>query len=514
MPQGGAVMNYGRYQIVKEVGRGSMGVVYQARDPHIDRLVAVKVLRQDRVTSDDFVKRFLKEARVIGRLTHSHIVAIYDVGEEQETVYIAMEFLEGVALSDLVRGKLPEIGEVAALGIQLAETLDYAHQKGVVHRDIKPSNIIVQSDGQIKITDFGIAHVEDATATLQTQAGEIMGTPAYMSPEQVLSKPVDGRTDIFSLGIILYELTTGRRPFGGESKNLMTVFNEIVEVTPPEPHTLVPTVPRELSRLIMKALQKEPGKRFQTGKELAEALRGSPASTAPDAARGATTRAPGRNFLLPVGAALAAVAVLGGGYFLYARQKVSAGPAPVTAVSPNIPAPVASGAGRTEPPAPPTTAAIPPAVSAPVERPVPRAAEQSRKAAAPLTAPPVHSADRNRAKAERPKAGDGRKKPAATVPQPAGTAKESKPERKEKSPPEKGAKPAAQFAFLKVGTTPPGARVAINGVQKGTTPMMLKLDLGKYQVRLSRPGYKDVERQVRLEKMSEYPLIEELKPVE
>ncbi|RNC67862.1 MAG: serine/threonine protein kinase [Desulfuromonadales bacterium] len=193
-------MNYGRYQIVKEVGRGSMGVVYEARDPNIDRVVALKVLRQDRITSETFVKRFLKEAKVVGRLSHPRIVTIYDVGEDQGTIYIAMEFLEGVPLSDLIRDKKLNADEVVELGTQIAATLEYAHQKGVIHRDVKPSNIVVRPDGQIKITDFGIAHIEDPSATLQTQAGEIMGTPAYMSPEQVQGHPVDCRSDLFSLG--------------------------------------------------------------------------------------------------------------------------------------------------------------------------------------------------------------------------------------------------------------------------------------------------------------------------
>ena len=175
-----------------------MGVVYQARDPQIDRVVAVKVLRQDRTSNEIFVKRFLKEAKVIGRLSHPNIVTIYDVGEEQGNIYIAMEFLEGVSLADLLHERRLTVDEVVEFGIEIAKTLGYAHGKGVVHRDIKPNNIIVQSDGRIRITDFGIAHIEDSSATLQTQAGEIMGTPAYMSPEQVFGQTIDGRSDISS----------------------------------------------------------------------------------------------------------------------------------------------------------------------------------------------------------------------------------------------------------------------------------------------------------------------------
>jgi serine/threonine protein kinase len=192
-------MQYGRYRIVKELGRGSMGVVYQAHDPQIDRMVALKVLRSDRVASDTIVQRFLKEAKAVGRLSHPNIVVVYDIGEDHGTVYISMEYVEGKPLNEVLQSRKLNIEQAILLGIQVADGLDYAHRKGIVHRDIKPSNIIVQQDDRIKITDFGIAHIEDPNITHQTVAGEILGTPAYMSPEQVLGKPVDGRSDLFSL---------------------------------------------------------------------------------------------------------------------------------------------------------------------------------------------------------------------------------------------------------------------------------------------------------------------------
>ena len=266
-------MNYGRHHIVKELGKGAMGVVYQAHDPQIDRLVALKVLRPDRVTTEAFLQRFMKEAKAIGRLSHPNMVVVYDVGEDHGTVYIAMEFLEGKPLNEIIQIDSFQPEEIVELGVQVAEALDYAHRKGIIHRDIKPSNIIVQPDGHIKITDFGIAHIEDPEATQQTQAGEILGTPAYMSPEQVLSQPVDGRSDLFSLGVILYELATGKRPFQGE--NLAAMFRMITGEEPPEPIKLNPALPKELSRDIMRCLAKSPEQRFATGKDLAEALRRS-----------------------------------------------------------------------------------------------------------------------------------------------------------------------------------------------------------------------------------------------
>ena len=195
-------MKYGRYEIVGELGKGSMGVIYKAHDPQIDRVIALKVLRHDRVTSEEFVKRFYKEAKAIGRLSHSAIVTIYDVGQDKGTIYIAMEFLEGPSFDGIIQERRLSPEEIVDLGAQVAEALDYAHQQGIVHRDIKPANIILTPTGQVKITDFGIARIEDPSAPQQTQAGEILGTPSYMSPEQVMGQPVDGRSDLYSLGVI------------------------------------------------------------------------------------------------------------------------------------------------------------------------------------------------------------------------------------------------------------------------------------------------------------------------
>jgi CRP-like cAMP-binding protein len=262
---------YGRYKIVKEFGKGSMGVVYQAHDPQIGRPVALKVLRQDRVTSETFVLRFIKEAKSIGRLSHPNIVKIHDIGQGLGTIYIAMEFLDGEPLDKVVEKRRLSLKEIVNWGIQMAEALDYAHRKGVVHRDIKPGNIIIQPNNQIKIVDFGIAHIEDPSMPQQTKAGEILGTPAYMSPEQFSSQPVDGRSDLFSLGIILYELATGKRPFGGD--NLSAIFSSVTFETPAEPARINPNIPQNLSQIIMKCLEKMPEERFERGKSLADALK-------------------------------------------------------------------------------------------------------------------------------------------------------------------------------------------------------------------------------------------------
>jgi serine/threonine-protein kinase len=264
-------MNFGRYRIVKEVGRGAMGVVYQAEDPNLDLVVALKVLRQDRLANEAFVRRFLSEAKALGRLDHPNIVRVFNVDRDGDTVYIAMEFIEGESLASLMKQRPFPPESLAEFGATVAEALDSAHRKGIVHRDVKPSNILLKADGRFKITDFGIARIEDPSAPEQTQAGEILGTPAYMSPEQVLSRPVDGRSDLFSLGIILYELATGVRPFGGEG--IHAIFSAITHEKPLEVLARNPDFPKALSDVIMKCLRKKPEERYADGRELARALR-------------------------------------------------------------------------------------------------------------------------------------------------------------------------------------------------------------------------------------------------
>jgi serine/threonine protein kinase len=264
-------MNYGRYQIFDELGKGSMGVVYSAHDPQIDRLVAVKVLRQDKVTSEDFVRRFLLEAKAIGRLSHPNIVTVYDAGQDHDTIFIAMELLKGKPLSEFSENRGLRFQEIVNIGVQVAEALDYAHSQGIFHRDIKPPNIILTSGGQPKITDFGIAHIEDPNAPGHTQVGDILGTPFYMSPEQVAGQPVDGRSDLFSLGVILYELYTGKRPFTGS--NISSIFNAIMQDSPAKPAETDSSVSPILSSIIMISLNKAPEKRYQTGIEMANALK-------------------------------------------------------------------------------------------------------------------------------------------------------------------------------------------------------------------------------------------------
>jgi len=264
-------VNYDRYQIVKELGKGTRGIVYQAHDPHIDRLVALKVFHSDLVNNKDFVKRFLQEGKTIGRFSHPNIAKVYDVGQDNETIYIAMEYLEGGPLPKIIGEKKLVLEEITDLGVHAALALNYAHQKGIVHGNIKPGNIFIQPDGRIKITDFGTAHSESLSARQKTQDEKTLGYLAYISPEQVIGQSVDGRTDLYSLGALLYELCTGLRPFQGEDP--AALFRAITQDIPTEPKTVNPAIPQTLSQTIMKCLDKQPDKRFQRGRALAGELK-------------------------------------------------------------------------------------------------------------------------------------------------------------------------------------------------------------------------------------------------
>jgi len=263
----------GRYEIERELGKGAMGAVYLGRDPKINRVVAIKTmaLSQEFAAEDleDVKNRFFREAETAGRLNHRNIVTIYDAGEDQDLAYIAMEYLQGRDLTDHVRsGELLPLAQVIDIVSTVAGALSYAHTQGVVHRDIKPANIMYDAAANsIKVTDFGIARI---TASSRTKTGVILGTPSYMSPEQLAGKHVDGRSDLFSLGVMTFELLTGRQPFHGDS--MATLMFQIANERHPDITAVRNDLPTCLRSVIDRALQKNPEKRFQTGDELSRAL--------------------------------------------------------------------------------------------------------------------------------------------------------------------------------------------------------------------------------------------------
>ena len=265
---------FGRYEIVAELGRGAMGVVYKARDPQIDRLVAVKTVSlwgQEPDEEKEFRLRFNNEAQAAGRLHHSGIVSVFDVGEspENQDPYLVLEFVAGESLNKILsREKKLPLPAALKLAEEIAEALDYAHAQGVIHRDIKPANILVTEAGHAKIADFGIAKLNLAHFTIP---GRVLGTPAYMAPEQLSGEGVDGRSDLFSLGVILYAMVTGHSPFQGSSAT--TVCFKVANREPIAASALDMTLPPELDLVISRAMAKNPAERYQRGAEFAEDLR-------------------------------------------------------------------------------------------------------------------------------------------------------------------------------------------------------------------------------------------------
>jgi serine/threonine-protein kinase len=265
---------FGRYEIVAELGRGAMGVVYKARDPQIDRLVAVKTVSmwgQNREEEAEFRMRFMNEAQAAGRLHHAGIVSIFDVGEnpENQDPYIVLEYVAGESLNRiLAREKKLPLPQALKIAEEIAEALDYAHTQGVVHRDIKPGNILLTEEGRAKIADFGIAKLNLAHFTLP---GRVMGTPAYMAPEQLSGEGVDGRSDLFSLGVILYAMVTGHSPFQGNSAT--TVCFKVANREPVAPSAFDLNVPQALDEVISRAMEKDPEQRYQSGADFAEDIR-------------------------------------------------------------------------------------------------------------------------------------------------------------------------------------------------------------------------------------------------
>jgi serine/threonine-protein kinase len=262
----------GRYVIQSEIGRGAMGVVYKAMDSVLERVVAVKTVNMalERDHADKYEARFYQEARAAGGLNHPNIVTVYDAGKAGDVVYMAMEYIEGVELRTLIgEGRQLAVAQALSIAAQVAEGLAYAHERGVVHRDIKPANIMVVANGPVKITDFGIARMR-ASADL-TQTGVMLGSPKYMSPEQVIGKRADHRSDIFSLGVILYEMLCGAAPFNGE--NVTALMYQIVNFAPPAPSAINAGVPQMLDYIIAKMLAKPLEERYQDARELSRDLR-------------------------------------------------------------------------------------------------------------------------------------------------------------------------------------------------------------------------------------------------
>lgn len=262
----------GRFKITGILGQGAMGTVYRAHDPLLDRTVAIKTVGCAGMSRDEaavFEERFFREARSAGRLNHKNIVTIHDVGRSDDLAYIAMEYLSGQSLREVLDSSVAlTVDRSADIAAQIADGLEFAHANGVVHRDIKPANIMVFDNGSVKIADFGVAQMSSGAETV---AGVSFGSPKYMSPEQVAGQKADGRSDIFSLGAVFYEMLVGRPPFVGD--DLDAVLYQVLNGAPPLPSTFIPNLSRGFDRIVARALAKDPEKRFQHAAEMAAALR-------------------------------------------------------------------------------------------------------------------------------------------------------------------------------------------------------------------------------------------------
>jgi len=259
----------GPYRIVERLGRGGMAAVYKAYQPSLDRYVAIKVLPAHLADEPGFAERFRREARAVAKLEHPHILPVHDYGQEGERTYIAMRYVEGGTLKDLL-GKPLELSLIVDLVGQIAEALDYAHEHSIIHRDVKPSNVLLDRGNWALLTDFGVARMVEATQQL-TGMGVGVGTPAYMSPEQGQGKKVDRRSDVYSLGVVLYEMLTGRVPFEAETP-LAVVWKHVNEPLP-LPRSINPEIPEAVERVVLKAMAKAPQERHQTAREFAMVLR-------------------------------------------------------------------------------------------------------------------------------------------------------------------------------------------------------------------------------------------------
>ena len=497
----------GRYQITKELGRGAMGVVYLAVDPTIGRNVAIKTIRLGEVTDEEerakLRERLFREARSAGILSHPGIVTIYDMEEHNDVAFIAMEFVDGPTLDQLLSKRealAPE--RLKSILRQTAAALDYAHAKGIVHRDIKPANIMIASDGAVKITDFGIAKV--TTSQQYTQTGTILGTPNYMSPEQVQGLAVTGRADQFSLSVIAFEMLTGDRPFTGE--HLTTVVYKIVAEEPPPAQRLNPTLGPQIDAVLRRGLAKKPEGRYNSCIEFINGLDAACANTQgwKNLPRGGnmslptvisetptrTTRfSPGSTteevvarrksrwkWVLPFAAALVVALGLIG---LIALQfgtdlgttKSAATQTPATQAPPTQPA---STPSPTETPAAP---AVEDKKPSPME-PAPTAKSPDESASKPQETAPVEE----------------QKKPAEAEQTPAEQAPPVAPPERPKAKP----RPAKGPQDVVITSEPPGATAVLDGNPSVSckTPCILSVLPGHHSVAINQPGYQQERREI------------------
>ena len=317
----------GHYRIESKLGEGGMGVVYQAHDTRVNRRVAIKVLPPERVADPVLTQRFTQEARAAGALNHPNIVTIHDIQSDAGINFIVMEYIEGQTFAELIPSTGLPVLQVVRYGVQIADALARAHAAGIIHRDLKPSNLMLTMDGRVKILDFGLAKLLETAATdhattvaALTEVHAVLGTAAYMSPEQAEGHKLDARSDIFSFGALLYEMVTGRRPFASDSR--LALLSKIVHHDPQPPHEIVPSIPADLERVILRCLRKEPARRYQSMADLKVVLEDLQTELASGATIGDAARRHSRGRRMVTVAAVAAVATLGAVAILWLKRPV------------------------------------------------------------------------------------------------------------------------------------------------------------------------------------------------
>jgi serine/threonine-protein kinase len=461
----GQVRQIGRYQIECEIGRGGMGIVYRALDPVLRRVVAVKVIRLSEFAEPEqraeLEKRLVREARSAGVLAHSNIVAVYDLVQEEDLTSVVMEFVEGRTLAAIMaEGRVLENAAVLSILWQAGEGLDCAHSKGIVHRDVKPSNLIVQPDGVTKIADFGVARVSSTLAL--TKSSMVMGTPHYMSPEQVQGKPVDGRADQFSLAVTAYEILTGRKPFAADT--MATLMYKIVHEDPLPANSLNATLGPQVGAVVQKALSKEAGARYNKCGEFVDALERACKATKGWRALPVTgqaeeevppvtsaSAAPGR-WVLAAGGGVLLVVLAAGGYFTFLRP-VEMKEEPARIEQPAAPLPAAEIPAPAKEPNPPENPR-----SAPETAPAP-----ARK----LPAQPPKEATGKPQLAVPPKEAAGRPQPAVPPKEAAGRPQPAVPPKEAAGNPQP-AVPPKEAAGAKAPETAPAPSIAYSGPPTGS----------------------------------------------
>ena len=534
----------GKYRLGEVVGEGAMGVVYKAFDPHIERVVAIKVIKRDQVSESQWAElqaRFHREAKAAGRLLHPNIVTVHEYGEDDGSPYLVMEYMEGVSLAQYIKqkGRL-SVKESYSIIKKLLDALEYSHSKGVIHRDIKPQNVFILENLEVKLSDFGIAKMESSDLT---KPGMVLGTPVYMSPEQIRAEKVDARSDLFSAGVIFYEMIAGERPFAGAQ--LATLIHKILNETPRDPCTLNPDLPEAFRDIFAKALAKKPEERYQTARQFLTAIQET-IENSPTLVIEHPPKPPGKNRLAVVALAiLLVVGIAGAGIWHWTGKTTDNGTdvEPVREKSETTPD-VAEDSSKTvsaetpdastdtrkqaetddaDPgpeveetpyeqqatsPTPAEETDVEPAEETAVSEPV---EETAVSEPVEETRGDLPDADESVETETQPKTEQPSEEAAEeTVSQPESPAIE--PDETSRERKSRAAEPAEEIetspakGLVLIESKPRGADIYIDGKRVGVTPMQVPLDPGTHRLVLQKHGFRPMTDEIVLEKATEEPV--------